>query len=181
MPNSSVPKRSQPPVQRSSQVPSLPPPQGFEYQAFGFLTGTLTTAEEPYSLLVNDQPLTISGCNDRLHRWLSAQELPLTGYFGLYPKSTRSGTTFWMRSFETTIAASDVGVFQIDGQLVATKGSTQLIRIHRNQTNSTEKPFLIKVSGFLPEPKPGQFWQLECLWEEGKFSLLDGYRYRSRG
>ncbi|MBW4475030.1 MAG: hypothetical protein KME45_32315 [Stenomitos rutilans HA7619-LM2] len=160
-------------------MPSLPPPQGFEYQAFGFLAGTLTTAQEPYSLLVNDQPLTITGCSDRLQRWLYTQELPLTGYWGLYPKSTRSGTTFWLKSFEPATPSTELGVFSIDGQLVATKGSTQLIRLHRNQANSTEKPFSVKVSGFLPEPKPGQFWQLECLWEDDKFTLLDGYRYRS--
>ncbi|MBC7968867.1 MAG: hypothetical protein H7Z11_01815 [Verrucomicrobia bacterium] len=180
MPNSSIPKRSQS-MQRSSQMPLLPPPQGFEYQAFGFLAGTLTTAEEPYSLLVNDQPLTVSGCSDRLRRWLSTQEFPLTGYFGLYPKSTRSGITFWLKCFESLAPKGELGVFDVDGQLVSTNGSTQLLRLHRNQPNTTEKPFLIRVSGFLPEAKPAQFWQLECLLEEGKFSLLDGYRFRAKG
>lgn len=177
MPKSSVPKRSPAPVQRVPKTPVLPPPLGFEYQAFGFLAGELTASDEGYALRVDDQLLTLSGCNDRLLRWLNTQELPLTGYFGLYPKSTRGGTTFWLKSFEAATSAIETGVFNVDGQLVSTNGAQQLLRIHRNQLNSIEKPFFIKVSGFLPESKLGQFWELECLWEDEKFSLLDGRRF----
>ena len=177
MPKPSVPKRSPAPAQRAPQTPVLPPPLGFEYQAFGFLAGELSAGKEGYSLRVDDKLLTLSGCNDRLQRWLNTQELPLTGFFGLYPKSTRSGTTFWLKSFETSAPATELGVFNIDGQLVSTTGAQQLLRIHRNQPNSTAKPFLIKVSGFLPESKLGQFWELECLWEDDRFSLLDGRRF----
>lgn len=176
MPKSSVPKTSPAPVQRLPKTPVLPPPLGFEYQAFGFLAGELSV-DEGYSLRVDDKLFRLSGCNDRLQRWLNTQEFPLSGYFGLYPKSTRSGTTFWLRSFEAATPAIELGVFNLNGQLVSTNGAQQLLRIHRNQPHSTEKPFLIKVSGFLPESKLGQFWELECLWENEQFSLLDGRRF----
>lgn len=182
MPKGSVSKHSQPSVQnqpKQQKMPLLPPPVGFEYEAFGFLAGQLVASGGEYSLVVDDQTLVVKGVSPRVQRWLSGQELPVSGIFGLYPKSTRSGTTVWLKTYEEGEPELEPGTFTIHGQLVATKGEQQLIRIHRNQPTETDVPFFIKVNGFLPNPKTGQFWQLECLWENGKFSLLDGQIFRA--
>jgi len=164
------------------QRPSLlPPPRGFEYEAFGFLEGELVADDDNYYLIADGERLTIKGFSDRLLRTLSGQQTPITGYFGLYPKSTRSGTVFWAKCYEASAPETEPNIFRIHGQLYSTKGDEQLIRVHRNQSNSTESPFLVRVSGFLPDAKPGQFWQLECLWENKEFSLLDGQLFRASG
>jgi hypothetical protein len=178
MPKKNTPKVTTPPPPRERKIPLLPPPQGFEYQAFGFLAGDLIDKGDPYSLLVGGEMLAIKGFDDRLLRWLDSQEKPISGYFGLYPKSTRTCPGFWAKSFQAVEPEIEPGTFLIDGQLFSTKGGEHLIRIHRNQTNSLEKPFLVKVSGFLPNSKTGQFWELECVWENGQFSLLDGHLFR---
>ncbi len=157
-------------------IPFLPPPPAFEYQAFGFLAGTLSEQGEPYLLLNDGEKLTLQGFDERLRRWLDTQDHSPSGYFGLYPRSTRNGPVFWAKSFQTEEPEPEPGIFLIAGQLFSTKGSKHLLRIHRNRANSLEKPFMVKVSGFLPQAKPGQFWKLECLWEAGHFALQDGYR-----
>jgi hypothetical protein len=179
MPKQPASKPNKKPPLQKRQVSLLPPPQGFKYQAFGFLAGELTSKGDPYSLLTGGEMLTVEGFDERLLRWLETQEKPVSGYFGLYPKSTRSGPVFWVKSFEALEPEIEPGTFLINGQLFSTKGGENLIRIHRNQPNSQEKPFLVKISGFLPNAKAGQFWQLECLWEAGQFSLLDGYLFKA--
>jgi hypothetical protein len=176
MPKKQTPNPIRKPAPPVRQSVFLPPPSTFEYQAFGFLAGTLSEKGDPSLLLNSGEALTVKGLDERLRRWLDTQEQPISGYFGLYPKSTRTGPTFWVKSFQAEEPEIEPGVFLIDGQLFSTKGETHLFRIHRNQSNSLEKPNLIRVSGFLPQAKPGQFWKLECLWEAGQFAIQDGYR-----
>lgn len=178
MPKRFTPKPVKKPAPKERQVSLLPPPQGFKYQAFGVLAGELISGGGSYSLLIGGEMLSVEGFDERLLKWLETQEKSVSGYFGLYPKSTRSGPVFWVKSFEASEPEVEPGTFLINGQLFSTKGGEHLIRVHRNQPNSPEKPFLVKILGFLPNVKTGQFWQLECLWEEGRFSLLDGHLFK---
>jgi hypothetical protein len=179
MPKPPTSKSIRKPNPKARQISLLPPPQGFVYQAFGVLAGELIAKGDSYSLLIDGKPLSVKGFDERLRRWLDTQEKPVSGYFGLYPKSTHSGPVFWVKSFEASEPETEPGVFLIDGQLFSTTAGENLIRVHRNQSHSSEQPFLVKVSGFLPNAKTGQFWHLECLWEEEQFSLLDGHLYRA--
>ena len=176
MPKKTPPNAAKKPDPQTRASVFLPPVQAFEYEAFGFVDGTLVDQEVPYLQMSSGETLTVKGFDERLRRWLDTQEQPVSGFFGVYPKSTRSGPVFWVKCFQEAAPELEAGLFLIAGQLFSTKGETHLLRIHRNQTHNLEKPFLVKVSGFLPQAKPGQFWKLECQLEAGHFSLLDGYR-----
>ncbi len=68
------------------QRPSLlPPPRGFEYEAFGFLEGELVADDDNYYLIADGERHTIKGFSDRLLRTLSGQQTPITGFLVCIP------------------------------------------------------------------------------------------------
>ncbi|UBF30775.1 hypothetical protein K9N68_39670 (plasmid) [Kovacikia minuta CCNUW1] len=154
-------------------LPLTTPPEGFQYQAFGVLSGTLIEdSDEGLMLLHDGQPLSLAGFSMQTLKKLRKREKPVMGFWNLYPRLTQNGLKLWVAALTET-PTIEPGRFIIKGQVLSWGRGNVLLRVHRNEPREGQKPFPVQVTGFIPGIRQGQYWDLTCQWQDGELVTLE--------
>ena len=159
-----------------SLVPIHPPEFPTQFRALGRFRATLALSEENRPWLVFKDakiPAFVFFKARAKVEALNGRSVIWSGH----PRTDKSGNLASFRILGFFDVDDDVNFYSIRGRLKSWDVEKQLLRIEiRPNPNSPRnfKPFLITLSGILPNPRSGQFWNLEAALEKGKLVLVDG-------